>query len=404
MKIFEEDTSRLRVIPLGITLPENKEISMRYPEKDGQAISDVILIAGTPGSGKSVTGKLIAKGMAERRPVYCLDWVGRDWYLAYYPNLEGEHIPLNMRKEGLKGRYIYYPVAGSREKKEFEDIVRPNFTKYELGHYIRLGISPSAAMYLINIFERYGPFKDFETLVEFIEYFPLNEARANYMNKIKDKIHIKHNKFYLPTDKLPQQCKDNLTKILPLLLRMDIFRMDNEEELDYKTLFYSKKNLIASYNDLKIAKVEIDYLFSKLDKYRTAHEEGCRPFIFIEEAHDIFQDSGIEHFVLVCRKLSIGLCIIMPEVITLTSTVLDNIKNKIVFKMKGKNAGIMINSIGTNNAFFIPNLKLNRFTGEREFVYHNEDYGITFIVNQPYESPCGIHRETRPRIVKEDEF
>jgi hypothetical protein len=101
----------------------------------------------------------------------------------------------------------------------------------------------------------------------------------------------------------------------------------------------------------------------------------------------------IEDFILVCRKLSVGICLCMPDVTCLNERVLADIKDKIIGKYKGKGAKMLMRSIGVEEAYVIPYLKFNRYTGERQFIYFNEDFGNLFIINRPFESPCGVHRE-----------
>ena len=231
-QIFSDEQEQVSQIMLGETR-DGHGVYMLRPEKDGQQISNTILLTGTTGSGKTNVKKLVAMQMSKRRPVYLMDPPGRDDYLCYTPNKDASFLVPGTRPEALKAVYYYYPMPDCRERQPYEKIVRPNFSKYTIQQFVSLGISAGAAVYIQNVIKRYGPFDSFESFYDFIENFPCTEIQCNTMIKNQEKHNLKHDKFYEMNDKIPTNSKDNLTKILPFLLRLDILRMDDEEEVNY---------------------------------------------------------------------------------------------------------------------------------------------------------------------------
>lgn len=348
-----------------------EEVYMRYPEKNGRGISDVILIVGVTGSGKSVIKKSIAYQMAKRRPVILLDPPGRDDYLSFYPN-HTPNLPPKIKADGLRGLYFYYPNLQAREKRRHEILRRPNFKKYSMRQLKYLGITQTAAIFIKNLLDEHKDIDSFDKLLEMIE----KEGK-----------------------KLPPLSKRSLMNTMPYIAANNNLRMDNKEDVNLMACFKSGYNMIFSFNDIALAKIEINYLFDKLIEYRDTYPDGHRPFVFIDEAHKIFGDANsdvmsklIEDFVLVCRKLSIGLCLVFPEIESINNRVLSDIKTMIFGKYKGAKDKLRL-LFGDNNAYNIPNLKLNRYTNERQFVFYTQDYEYFFIMDKVYEAPCGIHRE-----------
>lgn len=138
-------------------------------------------------------------------------------------------------------------------------------------------------------------------------------------------------------------------------------------------------------------------------KFQTPHP---RYFVGIEEAHKVLAqshkkiDEVIEDFVLVCRKISIGLGVVLPQVIDLTEQVLNDLKDIVTGKFKGQNATRLIKAMnGDPRAIIIPRLEYNRFENRREFIYYNQDYNTIFRY-RPYASPCDFHREVSPVLVE----
>lgn len=357
-------------IPLGTTY-DGKGVYMRYPQKHGKPISDIILIVGVTGSGKSVIKKNIACFMSRKRPVIMLDPPGRDDFFCYYPN-KSRNIPPNTEPNGLMGLYFYYSNPNARKKRQFEITRRPNLRKYSIRELQYLGITETASIFLRNVLETNKSIKSFNNLIKVVEK--------------KGKL-------------LPPLSARTLNNILPYIAQNSNFRLDNKQDVNLMSCFNSGYNLVFSYNDVNLAKLEINYLFKTLIKYRDMYPQGNRPFIFIDEAHKIFGDvktdemsKVIEDFVLICRKLSIGLCIVLPEIDSLSLRVLSDIKTMIFGKYKGAKEKLRI-ILGPDRAKIISGLRFNRYTDDRQFVYYTQDYEYFFIMDKVYESPCEIHRE-----------
>jgi hypothetical protein len=390
-------------IPLGIDRETGELVWMRAPIINGRHISDTVLVCGGTGSGKSVTAKNIICHMSIVRPIMVFDWAGQDSYLMKYPNSQPYNLAANIRPFGIKGTYLYYPTKDARPRMPYERIVMPNLCKYNQDQLEALGFSPGAAKYFMNILKRYGPFKNLNTLYDFIEKFPVRENDSRYvLNALKSgKMHIKHHKKYKLGDTINGQSKESIKKILPRIIDSGVFRLDNRYEFPFEKSFISGENLIFSFNSKEVGRVEINYYMKRIEIIRKNVWNSPKYFVMIEEAHKVLMKSGekvsevIDDFILVCRKLGIGLILIMPTVLDIAGQVLNDFKRIISSRFKGENASILIRSIADSRARCIPYLKFNRFAGaqgSREMFYYDSDYGMArrFF---PFNSPCEIHRE-----------
>jgi hypothetical protein len=282
-------------------------------------------------------------------------------------------------------------MPNSRPKKYWESLIKPNICKYSAYQLELLGFSPSASRYLKNIFKRYGPFKSMETLFEFLEKFPKNEW--DYKAMKKKEFPYRHTKPYQSGDHIPGQSKDPLMRTMYGLLNMNAFRTDKHQEIDYEKLYLSGKHAFFSYNSLMLARAEIDYAFNQVEWLRNKHENGPRPYICIEEAQHIINDT-VGHFITVCRKLSVGLALCMPEIPnSMPDSVLADIKNIICGKLKGDNYNKIKTLIADKRADIIPGLKANMYTSQREMLYYNGHYDYVFAPLLMYSCPQEMHRE-----------
>lgn len=385
----------------------NQVAWMRYPFHQGKHISDTMLIAGGTGSGKSVMRKVIECFISMGRPIIDLDWKGSDSHLMHYQNSQPKNIPPQTKPMGIPGTYLYYPCAGSRPKKEYEIAVRPNLAKYNTSQLQALGFSPGAAKYFRTIIKRYGPFKNMEDLYQFIEYFPQDDGKSkSIIRSIRSgRIKLRHHRIYKANDTINQNSKESIKKVLPGIMEKKIFRLDNKEEFNFKLHYLRGQNIFYSFNDKEVGRVEINFLMKQIEIVRAQYPQSPKYVVFIEEAHKVLAkqnkapgQSGdsisevLEDFILVCRKIGVGLCLVMPEVKDLGSRVLDDLKNIIVGKFKGDNASILIKTMNDHRSRIIPFLKYNRFLNEREMLYYNQDYDHISIF-QPFNSPAEIHRE-----------
>jgi hypothetical protein len=367
-------------------------IHIRLPMIKGKAISDTLLIIGRTGSGKSVCLRLIYYGISHLRPVWVFDYAGRDHYFSYMPNTtDADKLPPGFAPTGITGKYFYYTMPNSRSIKPWETRIRPNISKYSAYQLELLGFSPSASRYLKNIFKRYGPFKSIHTLFEFLENFPKNNY--DYKAMKKKGFPYKHSKEYKENDHISSQSKDPLIRTMYGLLNMNGFRTDNKMDIDYEKLYLSRQHVFFSYNNLMLARAEIDYTFNQMERLRNKYEDGPRPYICIEEAQHIVNET-VGHFITVCRKLSVGLALCMPEIPnTMPDSVLADIKNIICGKLKGENYNKIKALIADKRAEIIPSLKANLYTGQREMLYYNGHYDYVFAPLLMYSSPQEMHRE-----------
>ena len=274
----QQQEQKIKVIPLGESL-YGKFIFMRPPVFKGRQSSNTILIGGMSGSGKSVLTRANANYMSQLRPVYIFDWAGRDHYLGYKPNSKPKNLPKGASPRALYGRYYFYPTSTARKKRSWEQIVRPDFNKYGFSQLSTLGFSGAGPVNLQNFMQNNGPFISVEGLYKELEV----------------------------TRRVPKVSKESILRDLNVrVLSKGVWNMHPGDDLDIDEAVRSGDNLVFSYNDLSLARAEIDYFLKRLIKLVDQDPKIPRPFLFIEEAHDIFNDELLGYFVLVCRKLGIG--------------------------------------------------------------------------------------------------
>ena len=366
-------------------------VHIQMPMISGKPISDSLLILGRTGSGKSVAKRLIYWGFSKVRPVWIFDYPGRDHYLSYMPNTNmRDKLPPGIHPEGLKGNYYYYAMPYARFIRDWEINIRPNFTKYTKRQLERLGFNPAAARYLKNVMVKFGPFKSMDTLFEFMEHYPCNA----YDFKKASKLNLQHKKEYIDNSFISAQSKSPLIDTLYELKNLDIFNTDNSKEINWEKLYLSRRHAVFSYNSEFLGKAEIDYAFDMIQKLRNKYlVDGPRPFVFIEEAHNVF-DEGISRFITVCRKLSVGICMTCPKIPDeMPKDVLGDIKNIICGKLKGSTYQDVAALISDTRARGIQTLKSNMYTGQREMLYFNGHYDYIFSPLLMFACPQEMHRE-----------
>lgn len=395
-------------IPLGIISRGScvGEVAwQRFPMFEGVIVSDTLLVCGGTGVGKSVEAKKNLWFRSQKQPIIGLDWAGSDLYLMKLPNSRPKNLPPHTPPAGIPGRYLWVPSKNGRPKQTWEEVYRPNLAKYDQAQLEALGFSTGAAKYLRTILSRYGPFRDLEVLYEFIEHFPTEERESIRKRAAIQKgvLKLRHNKIYRANDVMVKQSKESIKKILPGLIEKGMFRLDNKEEFDFEKAFLKGENIIVSFNDKEVGRVEINYFMGCIIRIRRQHPESKHYVLYIEEAHKVLEGGGapidevIEDFILVCRKESIGLILVMPEVISLSSQVLTDMKNIITGQFKGENASKLIAVIGYDDrAKIIPYLKYDRFPSpgqiRAELLSYNKDKQSIFTY-VPFNCPCEIHRE-----------
>lgn len=383
-------------------------VFIRFPKrrnKQGQyrQISNTILVTGVTGSGKSVTAKLVEFFLALERPVIDFDWAGEDSYLCRFPNSEPDNLPPFTKPGIMRGLYLFYAAKNARNQLPYERLMGPNITKYDEAQLEALGFSPGAAMYMKNVLDRYGPFASWDALYDFIQNFPTPTDVARTMRRIeKGKLRLKHNRTYDPNDTMNSNSKESIKKVLPTIIAKGVFQLDDKMEFDFDAAFLAGKNMVFSFNDKDVARVEINYYMQRIKALRRKFKDSPRYFVKIEEAHKVLAGEGkkvdevIEEFILVCRKASVGLLLVMPTVAreVISDKVLDDIKDFIVGKLTGENAFRIGRRFGSRELTnVISHLRFNRFSDEREFCYISSDEDGAYWTFEPYNSPMEIHRE-----------
>lgn len=344
---------------------------MRMPIFNGEDSSNTIIIAGTTGSGKSVTTRNIAWWISQRRPVYILDWAGRDHYLGYHANTNPKNLPLNTLPTPLKGKYFYYKNDEARNKMNYERLVYPNLKKYKVKHLTSLGFTGTSPANLDIILSKTTT-KDLKEL-----FLKVQDAPPNKLNKM---------------------VKAPLLRDLQLLvIEKNSWCLNNNTELNIEEFILSGENGVFSYNDLYVARAEIIFFLDTLRNLIDKKKIKKLPFLFIEEGHKIFRkdvdalSEELDNFILTCRKLGVGLCITMPTIQYINDAVASDIKDWILGRFKGSNSYLARKYIGHYSVGQIEELKMDRFTGERELYYYNSDQDRAFIF-KGYESPQEFNR------------
>ncbi len=419
-----------RNIWLGNGVLGGRPVYMKGPIFEGKMGSDTIGIAGTTGSGKSVTTRVVVDQVARlmdaegvKRPVWVFDPPGRDHYLGWFPNKKPKNLPVGIKPRGLKGFYFYYPIREedgrlkSRPmacercgkgiddttkkcvqcgwRRSYEIAVRPNFGKYGYEQFESMGFQGAAPRNLLNIFGSYGPFKSMRTLMDFCEKYPTSEAQSAQKSR-KGKSASLHTKAYREGDVIRSDSLNALVRDLRLnVVSKKLWVTDSRQDINVEKLLRTNSNAVFSFNDTVVAKAEIDFILRDLIRLIDRDPSLPRPFIFIEEAHLVFNDETLVYFILVCRKLGIGLCITLPTLSPFekreTEPVASDIKKWIVGRLKGRSASLAIKIIAHPAARVIPHLRMNRYTGEREFLFFDSDEDQCYLFRS-YECPQEYNR------------
>ena len=365
----ETETNQTMVIPLGKS-QNGSLIYMRVPYFHGKHASTTIIVTGMTGTGKSVLTRTLISYLSLHRPVYVFDWAGRDHYLGIKPNRRPKNLPRGASPRGVKGYYFYYPVAGARSKAEHEYVVKPNFSKYSFTQLESLGFSGAGPANLGNVMKQ-NKFSNVEEMLFTIQ-------RDNRIMRMSRETIIRDMNIHV--------------------LSKDVWDMDGTKDVNAENLVLSQKNLVFSYNDLGLARAEIDYFFRRLTKIIDKNKRLQKPFIFVEEAHKVFETGSdgvsrsLENFVLVCRKLGIGLCLTMPTLETLGSTVAGDVKEWVIGKLKGRSASLTDFYVAEGMKDTVRGLRLDRYAGDRDFVYYSTDMDVGFTF-EAFECPQEYNRQ-----------
>jgi len=396
-------------IPIGFT--RNKElIWKRFTPK-----SDSLIIPARPGIGKSVILKNFYFWLFQnQRPLIVFDPEGLDHRLSYYPNSRPIKLPPNTKPQGIRfletGQRAYYFTISNNPMKHEKKFI-PALSELGNKELRSLGFSPGAIRKFINILEEYGPFKDFESLLEFVQKFPIREDIAErYQRNMPNLI---HNKEYKPHDIVLSSTKNNLIQHLYQIIQEGIFSLNKTDNISFIDLIKRGHSIFLSFNghyDIcramvgKIAGEVISYLKDLEDKGER-YTFG-QPWFIFEEMDGIIPRSPesyeepivdtLARLILRFRKLSVGMAGACPSLTSLDKKVAQSFHEYIF----GRFAGTELNEIAsiTQETSIIPiinNLYWNRHVnygaGEREVLYVTE-LKQKFKID-PFECPCEIHRE-----------
>jgi len=323
-------------------------------------------------------------------------------------------LPPNTKPQGIRfletGQRAYYFTISNNPMKHEKKFI-PALSELGNKELRSLGFSPGAIRKFINILEEYGPFKDFESLLEFVQKFPIREDIAErYQRNMPILI---HNKEYKPHDIVLSSTKNNLIQHLYQIIQEKIFSLNKTDNISFIDLIKRGHSVFLSFNghyDIcramvgKIAGEVISYLKDLEDKGER-YTFG-QPWFIFEEMDGIIPRSPesyeepivdtLARLILRFRKLSVGMAGACPSLTSLDKKVAQSFHEYIF----GRFAGTELNEIAsiTQETSIIPiinNLYWNRHVnygaGEREVLYVTE-LKQKFKID-PFECPCEIHRE-----------
>jgi len=396
-------------IPLGLT--KNKEIIWkRFTFK-----SDSLIFSARPGIGKSVMLKSFYFWLFQnQRPLIVFDPEGLDHRLSYFPNSHALKLPPDTKPWGIKkldsGQRAYYFTI-SKNPMPHERKFIPALSTFGVKELRSLGFSPGAIRKFLNLLEEYGPFKDFETLMDFIHKFPIREDIAEKYQR--NMPFILHNKNYLPNDVILSSTKNNMVQHLYSIMQEGIFSLNPEDNVSFIDLIKKGHSVFLSFDghyDVcramvgKIAGEVISYL-KYLEDIGERDTFG-QPWFIFEEMDGIiprnpepYEEPIVEtlaQLILRFRKLSVGMAGACPSLTSLNKKVTQGFHEYIFGRFAGTEL-TEIASITQENSIIslVNNLYWNRHVnggaGEREVLYVTElkqKYKI-----DPFECPCEIHRE-----------
>ena len=353
-------------ISLGESVPNKKEIFLPTAYYNNRQSSDSGIIVGMTGSGKSIIMRTIAFYYHKIRPVYIFDHAGRDHYFGYFPNQNPKNLAPNQDAESLRAYYLYYYNINARPRMKYERLVVPNFKKYNYKQFESLGFSGMSPANLQNILDEKSDIKSFKEL----------------------------NKLIYNSRKIAKNSKEPLLRDLNIkVISKQAWSLDNKKEIDYKKLIMTGKSAVFSFNDLEVAKAEINFFFNELQRMIDKYPKMKPPVLFFEEAHKIFSGSNdqelqraIEDIILICRKLGIAVFMSLPTIQSIKRDVVGDIKQWFIGKLRGVNANEVKRTIDHPSIAEINRLPLDRHSNHREFIYFNsdKDSGFKFV---PFECP-----------------
>lgn len=401
-------------VPLGKTTGENQAVIYKRLTH----MADSFFFFARPGVGKSVMLKLFYYFLwLSRRPLIIFDPTGMDHRLSYKPNKYAINLPPNTSAGGIaehpidpEKKVAYLNVAEYHF--DWERRYLPNINSLERSELLSLGFSDGAQDEMRKILKTYGPFEDYEELIDFINKFPVNpgDAKRNQTRHKKGLFITKHHTFYKEGAYLNQQSKSNMLRILFKLSEEKLISLHGKEDFDFMSWIKAGNSIVFSFNrDYDVTRSVVSLVAKKILKWKTQSSRGEQLWLIFEEMDKVFPQyprerereivEYLSELILQLRKLSLGIAGSCASMIQTNKNIIENAHNIIFGQIKGRNLNEIRNFYNPATADKVKNLYWNRHAnfgkGEREFLYIDE-MGNQFKIN-PFESPCEIHREIKQR-------
>ena len=138
------------------------------------SLAETTLVFGKPGTGKSViTRNIYAMSWKFGLPLVIFDPTGADHRMNHELNSMPLNLapgidPFEMSEHPTTGKKVKYLAVPQDELKDWETIYRPNLNELNREELESLGFSPGSSAHLRRVLREYGPFDDFDNLMNFI--------------------------------------------------------------------------------------------------------------------------------------------------------------------------------------------------------------------------------------------
>ena len=412
MKLFNSQNKKNRwenygTIPIG-HLKNNPDYPITLKT---HSLAEITLIFAMPGVGKSVISKNISSMYWKLGlPQVIFDPTGMDNRLNYLPNKMPTNLAPGVKAFGMNNKTTEQKVKYlnvSDNRKEWEEQYKPCLNDFESDDLVSLGFSAGASDYLKKILKVYGPFEDFNNLIEFVERYPTNVGESNKTQKriLRFGSVIKHHTQYKESAVMPSPSKDNMLKILYKIKNEKVIALDNELSFDFVRWIDEGNSVVISFDEKYVlARAVISMVAKKLIKWKKTRGVYKLLGMVFEEMDKVFPKDAtgnmaefISNLVLKLRKLSIKILGSSASIEATDKNLLENCHNLIVGPMRGRHLSILYNIFNDEGLIrSIRTCKWDRFSDYRELVYRNEKGMIFSFI--PYNAPCEIHREMNRKV------
>jgi hypothetical protein len=399
------------MIPLGAHL-DNQQISVFMKT---HSLAENTLVFARPGVGKSViTRNIYAMYWMFGLPLVIFDPTGSDHRLNYNSNSYPINIAPGIRPFGMSvhprtKKIVKYLAVPQAEINCWEDIYKPNLQEFNLNELISLGFSTGAGAHLQRILKTYGPFEDYDDLVEFVEKFPANtRAVFDAQKKLKRGIQLtNHHTQYKINDSIPSSSKENLQKTIYKLKEESMIALDDANNFDAVSWINDGNSVIYSFDEhYALARAVVSSVARKLIQWKKTKGKFKNLGFGFEEMDKTFVNDAtgemskfISTLILQLRKRSIKIIGSSATIVGVDENLIENSHNIIFGQMEGRHIKIISSVFGKYIAERVKSLKWNRFAmhgGYREFLLKDEQKRAFPFV--PYECPCEMHREVMRKI------